>query len=131
MKFTKFSLCVLIAVSTVLLIGCGGGNDAAPAAGGSDPAGCTNLTYTANPTIAVPNLYTNASKVCFLASTTQLQFRGKTLTSPVPDAALTAPFTGYIFTDGSTASYEVIFNSGALFEINVSTPILQYGQFKP
>jgi hypothetical protein len=130
MKFTKFILSTLLVSTAALLVACGGGESATTPAtgGGNDPAGCTTLTYTANPA-AANNPYTNGAKVCFLASTTQLQFQGKTLTSPVQNTALSAPFSGYGFTDGAIATYEVIFKSGALYEINVIRPAFGFGQF--
>jgi hypothetical protein len=141
MKFTKLILSTLLVSTAALLVACGGGESATtPAAGGggggggggNDPAGCTTLTYGANTGLTgVTNPHVNGSKICFLASTTQLQFQGKTLTSPVQNTALSAPFSGYGFTDGAIATYEVIFKNGALYEINVINPVVFFGQFAP
>jgi hypothetical protein len=92
--------------------------------GGACTAG-TELTYTQS-VAGAP--YTNGQKVCFEASTTTLKFAGKTLTDPVQNGTVTAPYSAYAFTDGAL-TYEVVFNDGALYEINVSGANF-LGQFK-
>lgn len=74
--------------------------------------------------------YTNGQKVCFTASATTLAFNGKTLSNPVNNTAVSLPFTANTFTDG-TNQYEVILNSGSLFEINFSYNGTYSGQFAP
>jgi hypothetical protein len=74
--------------------------------------------------------YTNGQKLCFTASTTSLSFSGKTLTNPTQNTAVSAPFSAYVFVDGAY-THEVIFNSGALHEINLSSGTTFVGQFAP
>lgn len=126
------------AVAVLLSIGlsaCGGGDDTTTTTGGGDvvAAACTapaeTLTYAANPG-ATGNPHANGDKVCFEASTTTLKFSGKTLTGPTQNTAVSAPYSAYKFADGSVF-YEVVFNAGALYEINVNGPSNTpfYGQF--
>ena len=93
--------------------------------GGACTAG-TELTYKQSVTGAP---FTNGEKVCFEASTTTLKFNGKTLTDPVKNTTVVAPFSAYAFADGAL-TYEVVFKSGALYEINVSGANF-FGQFAP
>jgi hypothetical protein len=134
-KLTPWLIAIL---STGLLTACGGGttNDSTTVTASatptqSDPPGCVNLTYTAN-TAATGNPHTNASKICMLASTTQLQFSGKTLSSPTQNTVVSAPFSAYAFLDG-TIKYEVVFRNTAIYEVNVnsSNNSVFYGQFEP
>lgn len=121
----------ILLLGTTALVACGGGDSPSTpsSAGGSDPAGCTTLTYAANVS-ATGNPYTNGSNLCMKASTTQLEFSGKTLTTPTQNMAVTAPFSAYAFVDGSF-KYEVVFNGANVHEINVNSPdnSIFYGQF--
>jgi hypothetical protein len=121
----------VLLTSCAALVACGGGDSAstATASGGSDPAGCTTLTYTAN-TTATGNPHTNGAGLCIKATTSQLEFSGKTLTSPTQNMAVTAPYSAYAFIDGSF-KYEVVFNGADLYEINVNSlnNSVFYGQF--
>jgi len=76
--------------------------------------------------------HTDAQELCIAASTTSLAFSGKTLSSPTQNTVVQAPYSAYAFTD-TAARYEVIFNAGALYEINVSSldGNTFYGQFTP
>lgn len=139
------TLNIMTSLAFVLaLAGCGGGSDAststaastlatpapaegAPPAPAPAPASCTELTYSANAS-ATGNPFTQGQKVCFDASSTSLGYNGKTLTNPVKNDLVTAPFSAYKFVDG-TYALEVVFNAGALYEINVSDDKVFYGQF--
>ena len=91
-------------------------------AGGDDTGGggacatpSVTLPYTAS-TAGGP--FNNGQQVCLAASTTSLTVAGTTLTNPVQNTAVSAPYAAYKFTD-SNASFEVVFHNGALHEINV------------
>jgi hypothetical protein len=79
--------------------------------------------------------FTNGQGICFTASATALTFSGKTLSTPVQNTVVSSPYSAYKFTDTSDSYvYEVIFNAGALYEINVSkgSAANDYvGQFAP
>jgi len=100
-----------------------------PSGGGTSPNTCaateTALTFSAG-TGSSP--YTNGQTVCFTASSTALAFSGKTLGSPTQNAAVSAPFSAYKFVDGDY-TYEVVFNAGALHEINLLSGTVFAGQF--
>jgi hypothetical protein len=76
--------------------------------------------------------YTKGQGVCFTGSATALTFSGKTLSNPVANSTATnGNFVVNTFTDASDSyAYEVVLNSGALYEINVSNPNY-VGQFAP
>ncbi len=101
--------------------------------GGGTPVTCDaggqTLTFARNLSVAGP--HTNGEQVCFVASTTSLAFSGKTLTNPIQNVVVTLPFSAYAFTDAATgATYEVVFNAGALHEINVTNNANAFhGQF--
>ena len=95
--------------------------------GGSSSVTCasgeTALIYSGG------GLYTDGRKMCFTGSPTALSFSGKTLNNPTLNSAVSAPFAAYTFSDAS-AVYEVILNSGSLYEINVLDSAKKYiGQF--
>lgn len=124
MKITPIRIATLLLA--LGLTACGGGDDATttttttpttetPSASCTDPT--KTLTYSAN-AMATGNPFTDGQEVCFEASSTSLAFDGKTLTNPVQNTAVTAPYAAYTFTDGSY-KLEVVFNAGALYEINV------------
>lgn len=97
--------------------------------GNSQATSCTTGVETTFATTAINAPFTNGQKVCFDATTTTLAFNSKTLTNPVKNTVVQAPYSAYAFKDGSY-SYEVIFNNNALYEINLSlTSFL--GQFTP
>lgn len=97
--------------------------------GNSQATSCTTGVETTFATTATNAPFTNGQKVCFDATTTTLAFNSKTLTNPVKNTVVQAPYSAYAFKDGSY-SYEVIFNNNALYEINLSlTSFL--GQFTP
>lgn len=126
MKITPIRIATLLLA--LGLTACGGGDDATttttttpttetPSASCTDPT--KTLTYSANANaMATGNPFTDGQEVCFEASSTSLAFDGKTLTNPVQNTAVTAPYAAYTFTDGSY-KLEVVFNAGALYEINV------------
>ncbi|NVO06973.1 MAG: hypothetical protein HXX19_14080, partial [Rhodoferax sp.] len=65
--------------------------------------------------------FTKGQGVCFTGTASTLAFSGKSLTSPVKNTAVTSPYTAYTFTDASDGYvYELIFNVGDIYEINVS-----------
>lgn len=100
--------------------GGGGGN------GGSCTAGQTSLTYAGG---SNGGPHTDGQVLCFTTiSSTALVFPGKSLSNPVQNTAVTAPFSAYQFADGAFI-YEVILNNGALHEINVSDASRFYGQW--
>jgi hypothetical protein len=110
----------LSAGAFALLAACGGSDDAPTVA--AQPANCKELTYTQNTAAVSGNPYTNGQKVCFAATTTTLDFSGKSLTNPTQNTAVAAPNAAYTFVDGAGATglcYEVAFSSGTLREINV------------
>jgi hypothetical protein len=92
---------------------------------GSCSANVTAMTYS-----GTNGQYTNGQQVCFVASPTALSFAGKTLTSPIQNTAVQAPYSAYKFTDASL-SYEVVLNNGVLYEINLSNGTNFEGQFAP
>jgi len=99
----------------------GGGGTAGSCAGGG-----VNLTYN-GPAVGP---YHPGDVVCFVASPTALSFSGKTLGSPVQNTGVTPPYTDYTFTDASTGlGYEVVFNAGAVQELNVMDGTNFKGQF--
>ncbi|MGL6113355.1 MAG: hypothetical protein ACRC2B_24970 [Rubrivivax sp.] len=62
--------------------------------------------------------FADAQKVCVEASSTSLKIGSLTLGNPTPNTIVTAPFSAYTFVDAGLY-YEVVFNNGALYEINV------------
>lgn len=103
---------------------------AVKAAGGTGGSSSTcSATETAMTYSGATPPYTSGQKLCFTASPTSLMFSGKTLTNPTTNGAVSAPFAAYTFTDTGNM-YEVVLNSGALFEINVLDSAKKYvGQF--
>lgn len=102
---------------------------AVQAANGGGSSTCTSGQTNARYDGSGP--YTKGQTVCFTASTTALTFSGKTLTNPTKNTVVSAPFAAYAFADGAYV-YEVILQSGVLYEINVSdTGGKFYGQFAP
>lgn len=102
---------------------------AANGGGGGSGGSCSNgqiaLAYTAS-TAGGP--HTDGQTLCFTTiSPTTLAFGSKTLTNPVQNVTVQLPFTAYQFADGAF-TYEVVFNSGVLHEINVSDANRFYGQ---
>ena len=95
--------------------------------GGSTTCGANEIAsiYSGN-----AGQYTNGQQMCFAASPTALTFAGKTLSNPVQNTVVQAPFSTYKFTD-SSLSYEVTFNNGVLHEINVMNGQTFEGQFAP
>lgn len=100
--------------------------------GGGSPATCAS-GETATTYSGTAGTYSDGQAVCFAASPTQLAFLGKSLGSPVQNTAVSAPFSAYAFSDSATGErYEVIFNAGALYEINLLSSSAQFlGQFTP
>jgi hypothetical protein len=95
----------------------------------AQPTACTTGIETTFATSVGNAPYTNGQKVCFDASATTLAFNSKTLSNPVKNTVVQAPYSAYTFKDGNY-SYEVTFKSNALYEINLSlTSFL--GQFTP
>lgn len=91
------------------------------------PASCTGTTLTFAGTAA--GLYTDGQEVCFTTITqSSLAFASKSLSSPVQNTAVSAPYSAWKFTDGSYV-YEVIFNGSALHEINLNNGPTFLGQF--
>lgn len=111
------------------LLAANGGTTGGGTTGGGTAATCasteTALTFTAG-TGASP--YTNGQTLCVTASATSLAFSGMTLTSPVQNTAVSAPYSAYKFVDGAY-TYEVIFNASALYEINLLSGTTFAGQF--
>ncbi len=102
-----------------------GGSTGGGGSSGSCTAGATALTYAAS---ASGGPHGDGDTVCFTTlSSTTLAFSGKTLTNPVQNTVVTAPYSAYRFDDGAF-TYEVIFNGSALHEINVSGSSSFYGQ---
>lgn len=92
---------------------------------GSCSAGETALTYASSASGAP---YSDGDTVCFtVISSTNLAFTGKSLTNPVQNMAVGAPFSAYRFVDGAF-TYEVVFNGSALHEINLSDTARFLGQ---
>jgi hypothetical protein len=129
MNLTKKSLLAALACSA-LLAACGGGgssttnqpNNTNDTNNNTGPCSGKELTYDQHPPAATGNPYTQGQKVCFTGSATSLAFDGKTLTNPIQNTAVTAPYSAYNFVDGTGASticYETVLNAGALYEINV------------
>lgn len=105
------------------------------ALGGSSGGGSTSCGAgeTATTYSGAAGTYTNGQSVCFAASPTQLAFLGQSLGSPVQNTTVSAPFSAYAFSDSATGErYEVVFNAGALYEINLLSSSAQFlGQFTP
>ena len=74
--------------------------------------------------------YSDGQKVCISASFTTLTLPSKSLTNPVKNDIISAPFAGYTFAD-SNLKYEVIFNNAKLYEINLLNGSNFIGQFTP
>jgi hypothetical protein len=102
---------------------------AVKAAGGGTNAACkaSEIALTYDSSVS-GGPHTNGQKLCFTVSPTSLAFSGKTLGNPTANPAVVAPYSAYSFADGAY-TYEVIFKSGALHEINVSDASKFYGQF--
>lgn len=113
------------------------GIDVGGSAGGNSGGGSTtacsgvNMTYFDEPLTS--GTYNDGDEVCFTATTSSLAFSGKTLGSPVQNQIVSAPYSAYTFTDTATGDeYEVVFNSGTLYEINVlNSSSVFLGQFTP
>lgn len=90
---------------------------------------CTTGVEATFATTANNSPYTNGQKVCFNASTTSLAFDNKTLTNPVKNTVVQAPYSAYTFKDGSY-SYEMVFKDSAFYELNLSLSDF-IGQFTP
>ena len=125
MKLSSKTLCLSLSIAA-LLAACGGGdeatlNDGTNTGNTNNVSTCaatsTTLTYTANKS-ATGNPFTDGEKVCFEASATALTFKGKTLTSPTQNTAVTGDYAAYKFIDG-TSALELVLQKGALYEINV------------
>lgn len=93
---------------------------------GGGSSSCTSgtaMTYS-----GTAGTHTNGQQLCFTASATS--FSGKTLTNPVQNTAVSLPYSAYKFTDSATGyDYEVVFNNGNLYEINVLNSSGFLGQF--
>jgi hypothetical protein len=87
--------------------------------GGSVTCGANETALVYSDELSTTGYYTDGQQVCFEASTTALKFAGKTLSNPVQNTAVPAPDSAYKFTDAGL-TYEVVFKSGVLHEINVS-----------
>lgn len=80
--------------------------------------------------------FANAQQVCVVASPTSLKIDSRAaLGNPTPNTNVSAPYAAYVFADAGL-NYEVVFNNGALYEINVAKPNAIsaadfHGQFKP
>lgn len=91
-------------------------------------SGQTRFVFSAN--VNVSSTFSEGQSVCFTASTTTLSFSGKTLTNPVQNTVVQAPFAAYKFTDATDSyAYQVIFNAGNLYEINLEVGSSFAGQF--
>lgn len=103
-------------------------------AGNTGNTGGVSVTCGANETAmtysGTTGKYATGQQVCFGASSTALSFSGITLGTPVQNNVVTAPFSAYKFTDANLI-YEVIFNNGALYEINLTNGQTFEGQFAP
>lgn len=97
--------------------GTGGGGTGGGTGGDTCSAPSVTLPFAAS-TAGGP--FTNAQQVCLAASTTSLTIAGTTLTNPVQNTVVTAPYAAYTFT-GSAAKFEVVFKDGALYEVNVTS----------
>jgi hypothetical protein len=95
-------------------------NSGGSTTGGSTSTTCTGssstLTYSSS---AAGGPFSNGQKVCVAASASSLTIGDKTLSNPVQNTAVQAPYAAYAFTDAAIAKYEVIFNAANLHEINV------------
>lgn len=96
--------------------------------GGGGGGSCTTGTAMDYALAASGGPYTDGQTVCFTASSTSLAFGSTTLTNPVQNMSVQAPYAAYTFTDGGL-SYEVVFNGGALYEINLLSGSSFLGQF--
>lgn len=79
--------------------------------------------------------FADGQKVCVQASTTRLSIDSLTLGNPTQNTVVSAPYSAYVFVDAGL-NYEVVFNDGALHEINVAKPNAAsaadfHGQFAP
>lgn len=100
--------------------------------GSSGSASCssgqTSLVFTA--ATNATSHYSTGQTVCFTASTTALAFLQKALSNPVQNTQVQSPYSAYTFTDTSDSyNYEVVFNAGALYEINVLNGTTYVGGF--
>lgn len=106
-----------IAAATV-----GGGGSSASCSGGA-----IEMAFEAQ---ASGGPYSNGQKICVTASATSLTVDGKTLTNPVQNTAVTAPFAAYTYADGNLA-YELVLQSGALYELNLNSGTSYLGRLLP
>jgi hypothetical protein len=79
--------------------------------------------------------FTDGQKACVEASPTSLKIDSKTFTNPTQNTNVSPPYSGYVFADAGL-NYEVVFNNGALYEINIGKPNALsaadfHGQFTP
>ena len=108
------------------------GTGSGSSTGGSCAAGSVSFPFSGGSAAGSP--FTNGQVVCFIATSTSLNVGGKVLTSVARNELVTAPFSAFKFTDSSAGVlYEVIFEGGNLYEINVSniSGTVFYGQFAP
>ncbi len=101
-----------------------------PSTGTACTTGSTSMSYAGTAT----GSYTTGTRICFTGSSSSLSFSGKTLTNPTINTTIQLPYTISTFTDSAGGyRYEVVFNSGALYEINVMAVANStfYGQFAP
>lgn len=137
-------------VATILATGAptGGSGSATGSTGGTGSTGATggsgsatgascaggSVSFPFSGGSAAGSPYTNGQVVCFVATSTSLNVAGKVITSVARNDMVTAPFSAFKFTDSSAGVlYEVIFDGGNLYEINVSNVAgtVFYGQFAP
>ena len=95
---------------------------------GSCTSPAVSLAYSGNAGGPVAN----GASLCFgTISASTLAFGSTTLSNPVLNTLVSAPYSAYVFTDsGHALKYEVIFNGNSLHEINLSTSADTFlGQF--
>ncbi|MCF8167767.1 MAG: hypothetical protein K9J77_04045 [Rhodoferax sp.] len=101
-----------------------------PGTGTGTSASCTtgqiSMAYD-----GVAGVFTKGDKVCMTATTTSLAFSGKTLSNPVQNTAVSAPYSAYKFSDSDGSVYEVTFKDAAIHEINVLKGTTFQGQLTP
>ncbi|MCF8212244.1 MAG: hypothetical protein K9K38_23010 [Rhodoferax sp.] len=79
----------------------------------------------------IAGVFTDGQNLCITATTTSLAFSGKTLSNPVRNTAVSAPYSAYKFSDTDGSVYELIFKDTALYEINVLMGTTFQGQLTP
>ena len=91
-------------------------------AGGGSGGSCTTGVAMVFDRGQASGPFAAAQQVCVVASSTSLKIDSRAaLGNPTQNTNVSAPYAAYVFADAGL-NYEVVFNNGALYEINVAKP---------